>query len=662
VYPQANKENALIFAQLHFLTNPKQKTMTGSQQVPFLQSPFAFWNYVIFPLHIAYRIYVANRMPIMDCDETFNYWEVVHFLLFRENSFQTWEYANEFALRTYAYLTPIVGLGRLYLKILESGILPSWLWPILTDQVFDPSKSTKIALFCLLRSTLGAATAYAEVSFCRAIIEQGYPLCDATKNGEERSKDDKVKDTISNSESSSVYTPLWFALLGWVTECLLISSAGMAHSAAALLPSTTLTGFWLLAAAAYLRKQHVCFCFLAITATLAIGWPFGVLVFVPLGLGVLFREQKQIMAFIFLRIVPITIVVQGLVMLVDYHFYGRLVSPSLNILVYNTQAGGDELYGVEPLSYYIKNLLLNFNYVAIAGAIGVLPLFWHAFSSSSWVEGWILMAPLYIWVGIVFPRPHKEERFLFPIYPCLCLGAGILSVSFVKGISSQLRSRLQQHQKDSEQKLTRSVRLSAFILALIWIPAASISLSRTIALSKYYTAPLHLYSHLSSAIATREEMLDHGNQTSDEMSAKVVCTGGEWYRFPSSFYIQSDVFGFAPSTFRGQLPQPFSEEGSGPPTSTSNQFNDKNQPEDGSYMPFERCDYLIELSTSLHSCTGQSGDDNENTKWNPIARQPFFDAEATTSTIHRVIYIPHLHDNAVESGKVRYIDYVLYAR
>eukprot|EP00531_Pseudo-nitzschia_arenysensis_P005771 CAMPEP_0116129956 /NCGR_PEP_ID=MMETSP0329-20121206/8200_1 /TAXON_ID=697910 /ORGANISM="Pseudo-nitzschia arenysensis, Strain B593" /LENGTH=78 /DNA_ID=CAMNT_0003624257 /DNA_START=232 /DNA_END=465 /DNA_ORIENTATION=- len=78
------------------------------------------------------------------------------------------------------------------------------------------------------------------------------------------------------------------------------------------------------------------------------------------------------MAFIFLRIVPITIVVQGLVMLVDYHFYGRLVSPSLNILVYNTQAGGDELYGVEPLSYYIKNLLLNFNYVAIAGAIGVL--------------------------------------------------------------------------------------------------------------------------------------------------------------------------------------------------------------------------------------------------------------------------------------------------
>ncbi len=632
--------------------------MTESQKLPFLESPFAIWNYIIFPLHIAYRIYVANRMPIMDCDETFNYWEVVHFLLFRENSFQTWEYANEFALRTYAYLTPIVGLGRMYLKILESGILPSWLWPTLTDQVFDPSKSTKIAVFCLLRSTLGSAMAYAEVSFCRAIIEQGYTLCDATKTGKESNKNAKVMGT----ESSSTYTPLWFTFVGWVTECLLISSAGMAHSAAALLPSTTLTGFWMLAAAAYLRKQHIYFCILAITATLAIGWPFGVLVFVPLGLGVLVREQKHIMAFIFLRIVPITIMVQGLVMLVDYHFYGRLVSPSLNILLYNTQAGGDELYGVEPLSYYIKNLLLNFNYVAIAGAIGVLPLFWHSLSSSTWIEGWILMAPLYVWAGIVFPRPHKEERFLFPIYPCLCFGAAISSVSFVKGIFDQLRDRLQQQQTDSNRKLTTNMCMSAFILALVWVPAASISLSRTIALSKYYTAPLHLYSQLSSAITTAEKVLSSGSEISGKTSTKVVCTCGEWYRFPSSFYIGSEVFGFAPSTFTGQLPQPFSKEGSGPPTSTSNHFNDKNQPEDGSYMPFEQCDFLIELSTSLHSCTGQNGNDNQNTKWNPIARQPFFDAEATTSTIHRVLFIPHLHDNAIERGNVRYIDYVLYAR
>lgn len=626
--------------------------MTESQRA-YLQSPFPIWNYVVFPLHVAYRVYVANRMPIMDCDETFNYWEVVHFLLFRENSFQTWEYANEFALRTYAYLTPIVGVGHVYLKILKSGIVPSWLWPILTDQAFDPSKSTKIALFCLLRSTLGAAMAYAEVSFCRAIVEQG------SKNGKDINKHDRSDGKISDPHPVTPYTTTWFTLVGWVTECLLISSAGMSHSAAALLPSTTLMGFWLLAAAAYLRRENVYFCMLAITATLAIGWPFGVLVFVPLGIGVLIREQKQIMAFIFLRIVPITILIQGLVMLVDFYFYGRLVSPSLNILLYNTQAGGDELYGVEPLSYYIKNLVLNFNYVAIAGAIGVLPLLWFGFSSSTWLEGWMLMAPLYLWVGIVFPRPHKEERFLFPIYPCLCLGAAIFSVSFTQGLMNQLWGHLEQRRNESDKKPTRNLRTTVFILALIWVPAASISWSRTIALSKYYTAPLHIYSQLPDVIAGGKstELID-----SDKSSADVVCTCGEWYRFPSSFYIESEVFGFAPSTFTGQLPQPFSKEGSGPPTSTSNHFNDKNLPEAGSYMPFERCDFVIELSTSLHSCTGQNRSNTEDTKWNPIAKEPFFDAEATTSTIHRILYIPQLHDSAVRSGKVQYIDFVIYAK
>ena len=628
------------------------------------QNNLAKWNRIVFPLHIAYRIYVANRMPIMDCDETFNYWEVVHFLLFREKSFQTWEYANEFALRTYAYLTPIVGVGHIYLKILESGILPSWLWPLLTDQEFDPSGSSKIALFFLLRSTLGAAIAYTEVSFCRAIIEQGHSIDNATKSRKEMRRHDKIDDNTADPENSTTHTALWFTLVGWVAECLLLSSAGMAHSAAALLPSSTIMGFWMLAAAAYLRKESVLFCALAITATLAVGWPFGVIMFVPLGIGTLVRERNRLMAFIFLRIVPITIVVQGLVMLVDYHHYGRLCSPSLNILLYNTQAGGDELYGIEPLSYYVKNLALNFNYVAFGGAIGVLPLFWFGFSSSTWLEGGILMAPFYLWIGVVFPRPHKEERFLYPIYPCLCLGAAIFSVSLTQGVVNHLRGKLQQRQQEPEEKIKWKVRISVFILAVIWIPAATISWSRTIALSKYYAAPLHVYAQIPVAIQ-RERKISFLNDEGDGSTATstgVVCTCGEWYRFPSSFFIGSEVFGFAPSTFTGQLPQPFLKEGSGPPTSTRNHFNDKNQPEAGSYTPFESCDYVIELSTSLHSCLGRNGSNDEDTKWSPIAKEPFFDADTTTSTIHRIVYIPVLHDYAVQSGKVQYIDFVLYSK
>lgn len=638
----------------------------AESQLWSLLSSSTVWNFVVLPLHVAYRIYIANRMPIMDCDETFNYWEVVHFLIFRDQSFQTWEYANEFALRTYAYLAPMVVIGSAYSKMLQSGILPSWFWTLLIGQQFDPSRSPKIAIFFLLRASLGALTAYAEISFCRAIVEQGFTVDDEATR-EEVSRRDELNSAKVSPATGTPYTTSWFTLVGCVTECLLLSSTGMAHSAAALLPSSTLMGLWMLAAAAYLRKENGLFCVLAITATLAAGWPFGVLVFVPLGIGVLVRERKQMMTFIFLRIVPITIVVQGLVMLVDYQHYGRVVSPSWNILLYNTQAGGDELYGVEPLSYYIKNLLLNFNYVAVVGAIGILPLLWFSSSSFTWLEGWSLMAPFYLWSWVVFPRPHKEERFLYPIYPCLCFGAAIVSVSFTQAILNYCFGKQLQPRQEMKDKSRRNIHISMMMLALIWTPAATISSSRAFALSKYYSAPLHVYAQIPAALAAEaisSPKIEGSDSTAS--STNIVCTCGEWYRFPSSFFIESDlskvVFGFAPSTFSGQLPQPFLKEGSGPPITTGNQFNDKNEPEAGSYTAFGSCDFLIELSTSLHSCIGQNGSNNEEIEWNPIVKEPFFDTETTTSTLHRILYVPFLHDSAVESGQVQYVDFVLYAK
>jgi len=43
------------------------------------------------------------RSIISDCDETYNYWEPTHFLLFGKG-FQTWEYSPKFALRSYLYI------------------------------------------------------------------------------------------------------------------------------------------------------------------------------------------------------------------------------------------------------------------------------------------------------------------------------------------------------------------------------------------------------------------------------------------------------------------------------------------------------------------------------------------------------------------------------
>lgn len=49
--------------------------------------------------------------------------------------------------------------------------------------------------------------------------------------------------------------------------------------------------------------------------------------------------------------------------LVDKYYYGRWVVPSLQIVLYNVLGGegrGPELYGVEPVSYYLVNGFLNF--------------------------------------------------------------------------------------------------------------------------------------------------------------------------------------------------------------------------------------------------------------------------------------------------------------
>jgi alpha-1,2-mannosyltransferase len=39
---------------------------------------------------------------------------------------------------------------------------------------------------------------------------------------------------------------------------------------------------------------------------------------------------------------------------------------------------------------------------------------------------------LYTWLTIFIAQPHKEERFLFPVYPLICLAAAV-ALDFVQG-------------------------------------------------------------------------------------------------------------------------------------------------------------------------------------------------------------------------------------
>lgn len=104
---------------------------------------------------------------------------------------------------------------------------------------------------------------------------------------------------------------------------------------------------------------------------------------------------------------------------------------------------GSELYGVAPFSYYPKNLALNFNTLALF-AILAIPFVWVR---GRWFRLWYftagtprdevdedavlfitdsdvfrqMTAPFFTWLAVLATLPHKEERFLFPMYPLLCL-------------------------------------------------------------------------------------------------------------------------------------------------------------------------------------------------------------------------------------------------
>ena len=122
------------------------------------------------------------------------------------------------------------------------------------------------------------------------------------------------------------------------------------------------------------------------------GWPFAAVTFIPLAIFVFARAGFiKAMMYGLVSLIgslvresspfggPILgyILAQGVSLVFDTVYYGRLVLPVLNIFLYNALGvGGDgtgaNLYGEEPWQYYVINLFLNFNVMAICAAVSVL--------------------------------------------------------------------------------------------------------------------------------------------------------------------------------------------------------------------------------------------------------------------------------------------------
>lgn len=147
--------------------------------------------------------------------------------------------------------------------------------------------------------------------------------------------------------------------------------------------------------------------------------------------------------------------------------------------------------------------------------------------------------PFYMWLAIFSAQSHKEERFMYPAYPFLCLNAAIAMHTVLSYLGHpSLRSVL--------GKVPAKVKLafvSAFVLAI-----SAVGILRTVGTVSAYSAPLQIYRALQSP-----EYADiPGN----------VCLGKEWYRFPSSYFLPKNMRPkFVKSAFDGLLPGDFSEAG-----------------------------------------------------------------------------------------------------
>lgn len=82
------------------LQHPEPHEVVYSPETQPSSSSLTGWAFI--PLFVA-RILSAILNLIHDCDEVFNYWEPLHFLLYG-SGMQTWEYSSQFALRSYWYL------------------------------------------------------------------------------------------------------------------------------------------------------------------------------------------------------------------------------------------------------------------------------------------------------------------------------------------------------------------------------------------------------------------------------------------------------------------------------------------------------------------------------------------------------------------------------
>ncbi|KAH6673834.1 glycosyltransferase family 22 protein [Halenospora varia] len=550
-------------------------------------TPFAVKPIGAFYVFLGANILAALYAPIQDCDETFNYWEPTHYLS-HGYGLQTWEYSPDYAIRSWLYIAFHALIGNF------RRLLPH---------------PTKLGEFYFIRYALAFICAICQTQMFRV---------------------------VNNTLNPRIAIFFMMAM---------IFSPGMFHASASFLPSSFAMYATMMGMANFmnwrggLKTAQGITCF-AIGGIL--GWPFAMALSAP------FLFEEIVLAFLsskdalidvimrFIRGIVASLLVLFFEFIISGFFYKKMVVVPFNIVLYNIFSGpgkGPEIYGTEPWHFYIRNLLLNFNiwFVLACAAMPIFAikkLFSRGQQEGGAVTGLrsiIFMTPFYMWLAIFSFQPHKEERFMYPVYPALALNAAmalhIILAAFGSADPKTLVGKI-------------PARLKLFVVSTVVIGSIDLGVARIYGIYTAYSAPLKIYEPLQNGtIAARGDS---------------VCFGKEWYRFPSQYHLPNDMRAkFVKSEFDGLLPGEFSEARTGygfwsGAWLTPSGMNDENIEDMGKYVDLRTCHFLVDtyypnsIASKLepHYIT-----DEEN--WETVKCEPFMDA-ANTHILARTIWLPNL--------------------
>uniref|UniRef100_A0A7G3AIG4 Mannosyltransferase n=1 Tax=Lutzomyia longipalpis TaxID=7200 RepID=A0A7G3AIG4_LUTLO len=307
----------------------------------------------------------------------------------------------------------------------------------------------------------------------------------------------------------------------------------------------------------------------AISALL--GWPFAGAIGLPIAYDMIFRQKMLKNFIIWTGISAATILIP--MTLIDSSYFGRIVVAPLNLIIYNVfSSHGPNLYGVESFTYYLINGFLNFNIVWLLALVTpILLVICHYFvpaksKSTLYLPHWLSLAPLYLWLLIFWPQPHKEERFLFPVYLLINL-CGAISLDVIQKVYFRIKGLLRGFRPGSHY-WDESTLVAGIFIAI----ATLLGVSRIFALYRNYNAPINIMIEFNNLAKDKTLQVD---------GPVNVCFGKDWYRFPSSFFLPTPNYRvrFIESEFRGMLPAYYDETANGTQIIHS-YFNDRNEGND----------------------------------------------------------------------------------